>query len=368
MRIIVTGANGFVGKTLMLRLAESGWSDVIALGRDTTPDAWHTALDRADFVFHLAGVNRPQAPEEFEAGNVDLTARICERLVTAGRRATIVLSSSTQATLDNPYGRSKLHSEAVVQGYADATSARACVIRLPNIFGKWARPNYNSAVATFCHNIALGLPISIHDPAAPLRLVYIDDVIDTLIRLLSGSVDTDVSVSPVYEATVGEVAAMIRSFAASRSTLRIPRVGSGLVRALYATYVSYLSPANFDYPLIRYEDPRGAFSEMLRTEDSGQFSCFTAHPGITRGGHYHHTKTEKFLVVQGRARFGFRHVLSGEVFSLEVEGAAPRVVETVPGWAHDITNIGDREMVVLLWANEIFDPARPDTVTCPVNG
>ena len=363
MRIVVTGGDGFLGRTLRLRLHEVGHREVANLTRSTAASDWSEALAGADIVFHLAGVNRPPDPAEFVTGNADLTAQVCHSLAAAGRGAALVLTSSTQAALDNAYGRSKLEAEHAVQCYSENTGARACVLRLPNVFGKWARPHYNSAVATFCHNITRGLPIAVHDEVAPLRLVYVDDVVDAMLALLPPSTASGtVEVAPVYETTVGAVAATLREFADSRRTLVIPRVGAGLVRALYSTYVSYLPPDAFAYALVRHEDPRGVFSEMLRTSDSGQFSYFTAYPGITRGEHYHHTKTEKFLVVQGRARFAFRHVTTGESHSLDVEGTRPQVVEMVPGWAHNITNIGDGEMVVLLWANEVFDPQRPDTI------
>ncbi|HVT37477.1 MAG TPA: NAD-dependent epimerase/dehydratase family protein, partial [Gemmatimonadaceae bacterium] len=355
--------DGFIGRTLRLRLGELGHDEVANLTRATSPEAWGAALAAADVVFHLAGVNRPKDPAEFSTGNADLTAQLCGELAVAGRRAALVLTSSTQVDLNNAYGRSKCEAEAHVRHYAKTTGARACVLRLPNVFGKWARPHYNSAVSTFCHNIARGLPITIHDAAAPLRLVHVDTVVEAMLALLPPSLVTgSVDVAPVYETTVGEVAAMLHEFADSRRTLAIPRVGAGFARALYSTYVSYLPPDAFAYELVGHEDSRGAFSEMLRTSDSGQFSYFSAHPGVTRGGHYHHTKTEKFLVVHGRARFGFRHILTGERHVIDVEGTIPRVVEAVPGWAHNITNTGDNEMVVLLWANEAFDPQRPDAV------
>jgi UDP-2-acetamido-2,6-beta-L-arabino-hexul-4-ose reductase len=367
MRIVVTGGDGFIGRNLRLRLQELGQTDVVNVTRALGAAECGDALRSADVVFHLAGVNRPTDDADFQRGNADLTEELCATLRAAGRPITLVYASSTQAALDNPYGRSKRAAEEAVERYDAETGARAIVLRLTNVFGKWSRPNYNSAVATFCHNVTRGLPISIRDPNAPLRLVYIDDVVEAMIRLLPpdtrhGSVD----VGPVYESTVGDVAAIISSFAESRSTLSMPRVGEGLVRALYATYMSFLPPEKFAYDLRRHEDPRGVFAEMLRTTDSGQFSYFTAHPGITRGGHYHHTKTEKFLVVKGTARFGFRHMATGDRSEILVHGDQARVVETVPGWAHDITNVGTDEMVVLLWANEAFDPQRPDTVTAPV--
>lgn len=368
MRIIVTGADGFIATSLGLRLRELGHTDVVRLTRASTPVEWSAALASADAVFHLAGVNRPQDPSEFTVGNAELTAKMCADLQTAGRRAMVVYTSSTQAALENAYGVSKRAAESALEAYGAVTGARVHVLRLPNVFGKWARPNYNSAVATFCHNIARGLPITVNDPSAALRLVYVDDVVETFVQLLRGEAASGPAVvEPVYETTVGAVAETIRAFAASRANLTIPRVGTGLTRALYSTYVSYLPPEAFAYALVRHEDPRGVFTEMLRTTDSGQFSFFTAHPGITRGEHYHHSKTEKFLVIQGQGRFGFRHMITGERHTIDVDGRAPQVVETVPGWSHNITNIGDGEMIVMLWANEAFDPARPDTIAARVD-
>ena len=259
----------------------------------------------------------------------------------------------------------------MLQAFTARTGAVAHLFRLPNVFGKWCRPNYNSAVATFCHNIARGLPIQINDPAAPVTLVYVDDVVERFIELMDGAdaaVDAEgfATVTPQYTTTVGELARLIETFRASRDTLVTERVGTGLVRALYSTYVSYLPPELFAYTVPMHGDARGVFVEMLKTPDCGQFSFFTAHPGITRGGHYHHTKTEKFLVIKGEARFKFRHMQTGETHELVTSGAKAEIVETVPGWTHDITNIGSDEMVVMLWANEVFDRAKPDTYACPL--
>ena len=374
MHIVITGADGFIGTNLRMRLAELGHADVACITLETPAGAVHAALAQADFVFHLAGVNRPQDPAEFATGNAGLTQDVCAALAAAGRRATVVLASSTQAMQDNPYGRSKLAAEEAVRAYGAATGAVVHVLRLPNVFGKWCRPNYNSAVATFCHNIARGLPIKVNDPAAPVTLVYVDDVLDCFVRLLGGnseSMDCHASlamteVAPQYTTTVGELARLVQSFKDSRTTLMSERVGSGLVRALYATYVSYLPVEAFAYPVVQHADPRGVFAEVLKTPDCGQFSYFTAHPGITRGGHYHHSKTEKFLVIKGQARFKFRHMQTGQTHELLTSGAKPEIVETVPGWTHDITNVGSDEMIVMLWANEVFDRDRPDTFACPV--
>ncbi len=368
MRIVITGAAGFIGRNLAVRLGEVTLGDVTGITRDTSESATTLALETAEVVVHLAGVNRPQDPAEFTSGNSDATTALCETLRRNGRPVSVIYSSSIQAELDNPYGRSKLAAEEALARYAADTGAGVAILRLTNVFGKWCRPNYNSAVATFCHNVARNLPITVSNADAPLRLVHIDAVVDAIISLIRDGVQGQgqVAVSPVYETTVGAVAGAIRGFAESRRTLDMARVGQGFLRALYSTYVSYLPPDGFSYALTRHEDPRGVFAEMLRTSDSGQFSFFTAHPGITRGGHYHHTKTEKFLVVKGRARFGFRHVVTGERHDITVEGREARVVETVPGWVHDITNIGDDEMLVLLWANEAFDAQAPDTIAARV--
>jgi UDP-2-acetamido-2,6-beta-L-arabino-hexul-4-ose reductase len=259
---------------------------------------------------------------------------------------------------------SKKAAETSLLAFAERSGNPAYVLRLPNVFGKWCRPNYNSAVATFCHNVARGLPIRIDNPAAPLALVYIDDVVAGIVDLLDAGdgVSGFREIGPVYRTTVGAVADLILRFRDDRAQALIETVGEGLTRALYATYVAALPTDAFSYPLVPHIDPRGAFSEMLKTRNSGQISVFTAHPGVTRGGHYHHTKTEKFLVVKGEARFKFRHMLTGETHEIRTSDAEPTVVETVPGWTHDITNIGDDTLICVLWANEIFDRQRPDTI------
>lgn len=368
MKILLTGADGFIGKNLRVALSEQPERDVLAVTRATGDAELLAAVAQADAVIHLAGVNRPQDPAEFAAGNTDFTARLCDALRDAGRVVPVAFTSSIQAERDNPYGNSKRAAEEHLFAHASGTGAPVAVYRLPNVFGKWCRPNYNSAVATFCHNLARGLPIQINDPAAGVRLVYVDDVVAELLRFLAAPPQGAVfaEVAPVYESTVGELARQIEAFADVRQSLVTERVGEGLTRALYATYVSYLPTEAFSYGVPKYGDPRGMFVEMLKTKDSGQFSFFTAHPGITRGGHYHHTKTEKFLVIKGKARFKFRHILTDETYELDTDGAEPVIVETIPGWAHDITNVGEDEMVVMLWANEIFDRERPDTIASKV--
>ena len=375
MKVLITGANGFVGKNLQLHLAERKDVQVVCFTRDDDVAQLPALLQGVDFVFHLAGVNRPQDPQEFVSGNVDLTQALCQAVGAVadatGKPVPIIYTSSAQAGRDNPYGQSKRGAEEALQAAARSHQLPVHIFRLPNVFGKWCKPNYNSAVATYCHNIVRSLPIQVNDPAAPVTLVYVDDVIERFVQLMDGAdtaVDADgfANVAPQYTTTVGELARQIQVFKDSRDTLMTERVGTGLVRALYATYVSYLPVELFAYTVPQYGDPRGVFVEMLKTPDCGQFSYFTAHPGITRGGHYHHSKTEKFLVIKGQARFKFRHMQTGQQHELVTSGDKAEVVETVPGWTHDITNIGTDEMVVMLWANEVFDRARPDTFTCAV--
>jgi UDP-2-acetamido-2,6-beta-L-arabino-hexul-4-ose reductase len=375
LKVLITGANGFVGKNLQLHLAERKDVEAVCFTREHSVDELPDLLNGVGFVFHLAGINRPEDPAEFAAGNTGLTLALCQALAgvadATGRKVPVVFSSSTQAAQDNPYGASKRAAEDALFALQRTHGVPVHVFRLPNVFGKWCKPHYNSAVATFCHNVARDLPIKVNDPAALLTLVYVDDVLQRFIQLMDGAdaaLDANgfAVLAPQYTTTVGEVACLIQSFKESRQNLMIERVGTGLGRALYATYVSYLPPEAFGYTLPMYSDTRGVFTEMLKTPDCGQFSYFTAHPGVTRGGHYHHSKTEKFLVIKGQARFRFRHVSSGETHELVTSGEKAEVVETVPGWTHDITNIGAEEMIVMLWANEVFDRQRPDTFACPL--
>lgn len=368
LRVLVTGSKGFIGKNLVLRLNELSGYEVVEFARGDSVAALPELMQGADAVVHLAGENRPQDVQDFAVVNTQLTQAICDAIRAAGRHVPLILASSTQAEQDNPYGRSKRGAEMAVERLAAETGNPVVIYRLPGVFGKWCRPNYNSVVATFCHNIANDLPIQVNDAVARVRLVYIDDVVNEFIAALN-EVRHGVrmgEVKPEYSITLGELAGQILAFKNCRTSLLTEGVGTGLVRALYATYVSYLPTTKFMYELPRYGDARGVFVEMLKTPDAGQFSYFTAYPGVTRGGHYHHTKTEKFLVIKGKARFGFRHMLTNEIFELFTSGDVPQVVDTIPGWAHDITNIGDEEMVVMLWANENFDRERPDTIASKV--
>ena len=364
MKIAITGSNGFLGRNLTVRLRELGYADLVQIPHDATPSQLSQLLVGVEFVFHLAGVNRPREPQEFVSGNSGFTRLLCEVMRTLPAPPRVVYASSTQAERDNPYGTSKREAEEEIGAYSHHANVAVAIYRLTNVFGKWSRPDYNSAVATFCYRIARDEPIVVHDPDALLRLVYVDDVINAFCSLPAQfpMPTGQLSVAPEYSTTVGDLANCIRAFRDSRTNLVTERVGSGLVRALYATYISCLPPSAFSYQVPLHADPRGVFVELLKTPDCGQFGYFTAHPGVTRGEHYHHTKTEKFLVIKGAANFGFRHLVSNEHHNIVCHGGDGNVVETIPGWTHNVTNIGSDELIVLVWANEIFDRSRPDTV------
>ncbi|WP_379552915.1 UDP-2-acetamido-2,6-beta-L-arabino-hexul-4-ose reductase [Qipengyuania sp. DGS5-3] len=371
-KVLVTGANGFVGKNLTVHLLEQEGVEIVPFTRDNAPDELERLVGEADAVVHLAGENRPEDDSAFDAVNHQLTRHLCEAMRTQWcdhqRKPTMIYASSAQAELDNLYGKSKLAGERAVEALAKETEIPCIVFRFTGIFGKWCKPGYNSVVATFCHNIARDIPLRIDDPAAALELVYIDDVVSAIQTALDGPKDGYQlrEVTPVYRTSVGALAEHIYGFAHGRRTLHVGRVGEGFQRALYATFINALPQEQFSYSIPAHRDPRGVFVEMLKTPDVGQFSFLTALPGVTRGGHYHHTKTEKFLVIRGKASFGFRHLLTGERLELVTEGDQPQVVQTIPGWSHDITNIGSEELIVMLWANEIFDRQRPDTVVSEV--
>lgn len=369
MRIAITGGRGFIGRNLQVRLQELGQPQPVLIPHDASANQLRDSLTDIEFVFHLAGVNRPKDPVEFASGNHAFTRQLCEAMAAQLHPPRVAFASSTQATLPNAYGVSKREAEDELLAYARQHHTAAYLFRLTNVFGKWSRPHYNSAVATFCYSVTRGETITINDQAAPLKLVYIDDVVKHFCALLDDSTAPSgfMQAGPEYETTVGALAEQIGAFHASRDSLLTERVGSGLTRALYATYVSFLPPAAFEYAVPRHADSRGIFVEMLKTPDCGQFGYFTAHPGITRGEHYHHTKTEKFLVIKGTARFGFRHILTNEAYEIVTVDGEGRVVETIPGWTHNVTNIGVDELVVLVWANEIFDRTQPDTVANKVD-
>ncbi len=368
MNIVVTGSNGFIARNLIQFLSEQDNINVLCSNRSSSQDDLEDAVIKADWIVHLAGVNRPLDDKEFIEGNVSLTQKIADILQQANKTTPVILSSSIQADRDNAYGQSKLGGEQVLLELNQAQGNPVYICRLANVFGKWSRPNYNSAVATFCYNVANDLPIQIDNADAMIRLVYIDDVVEIFWQMIQGKYVPEQTflIEPEYQISVGDLANTLREFKQSRDSLITAPVGTGLIRALYSTYLSFLQPSQFDYTVPKHGDERGVFVEMLKTPDAGQFSYFTAHPGITRGGHYHHSKTEKFLVIKGKALFKFKHIVTGEYYDLETNGDEARIVETVPGWTHDITNVGKDEMIVMLWANEIFDREKPDTYAMPI--
>lgn len=375
MKILVTGASGFIGKNLCasLRNIRDGKDQTFSIGKELTifefdVDSDQELLDaycsKADFVFNLAGVNRPKEESAFIEGNFVFASRLLDALKRHGNRCPVMLSSSIQAERENPYGLSKKAGEDLFFEYAKETGARVLVYRFPNVFGKWCRPNYNSAVSTFCHNIAHDLPITVNDPKVMMTLVYIDDVVAELIRALKGKesrVDPFCEVQVVHRIALGEIVDILYSFRASRSERLVPMLSDTFTAKLYATYLSYLPKEEFAYPLKMNCDHRGSFTEMIRTPDRGQVSVNISKPGITKGNHWHHTKTEKFIVVYGKGIIRFRKIGDIEIIEYPVSGDEIRAVDIPTGYTHNISNTGDTDMITVMWASECFDPNRPDT-------
>jgi UDP-2-acetamido-2,6-beta-L-arabino-hexul-4-ose reductase len=362
-RVLVTGAEGFLGKNLGVALRRNPDVQVLSYDRQQTAADLDRFCAEADVVYHLAGVNRPERVEEFEEGNVALTGTLVALLVRHGREVPLVLSSSTQAALDNPYGRSKRRAEEIVRKYGRESGAPVLVYRLPGLFGKWSRPNYNAVVSTYCHNLARRLPIAIRDPAHELELAYVDDVVAEMLRALDPArgPPPEPLVEPTFRVTLGELAGRIQAIRDVRDTLTLPDLSDGFTRRLYATFLSYLPEDEFAYqPLVR-KDARGSLVEVLKSPPFGQIFVSRSNPGVVRGHHFHDRKVEKFCVVQGRAAICFRHVLGREVIRYEVRGEEMKVVDIPPGYTHSIENLGEGEMVTLFWSSEIFDPSRPDT-------
>jgi len=368
MRVLVTGSQGFIGKNLILHLNEKDHFSVLTFTRKNSLNELQGLVDQADSIIHLAGENRPADESAFNIVNKELTQLLCDSISISERNIPLILASSIQTEEHNPYGKSKLAAEKIVESLANKTGNSVYIYRLPGVFGKWCKPNYNSVVATFCHNIAHNLPLQINDKFLSLRLVYIDDVVLDFIRVIQ-QINEGISmpeVTPEYSITIGELADQINAFQNCRTNLISENVGTGLLHALYSTYMSYLLPEQFTYNLPKYVDERGSFVEMLKTQDSGQFSFFTSHPKVTRGGHYHHSKSEKFLVIKGSACFKFRNIITDEIFEIFITGNEFRVVDTIPGWVHEITNVGEEEIIVMLWANEVFNQDFPDTIKAKV--
>ena len=378
MNILVTGAKGFVGRNLVAQLhnirngkaknyALSGVElEIFEYDVDTDPALLDEYCQKADFVFNLAGVNRPIDPAEFMKGNFGFASTLLDTLKKHGNTCPVMISSSIQAALDNPYGESKRAGEKLMFEYSQKTGAKVLVYRFPNVFGKWCRPNYNSAVATFCYNIARDIPIKVNDPSVVMHLVYIDDVVEELIAALSGEEHCQgryCEVPVVHTVTLGKIVELLYSFRKNRKELGVPDVGDAFTKKLYSTYLSYLPADGFSYPLKMNVDDRGSFTEIIRTADRGQFSVNISKPHITKGNHWHHTKNEKFLVVSGTGVIRFRNMNDpeGKVIEYFVSGDKLEVVDIPTGYTHNIENLGDTDMVTFMWCNECFDPEKPDT-------
>ena len=364
-KILVTGAKGFVGKNLCLSLKNSEKYEVMEYDVDTEESLLEEFIMQADFLVHLAGVNRPKEDKEFETGNHGFTSQIIDMLEKRDKRTSIIFSSSIHAEKDNPYGTSKRNAEQVIFDYGRRNNAEVFVYRLPNLFGKCCRPNYNSVIATFCHNIARDLPITVNDPNYVMNVAYIDDVVDEFINAIEGRAnikgDGFCYVPITYTRALGEIAILIQSFKESRKNLLVPNMDDELCKKLYSTYLSYLKEDDFSYPLKMNVDHRGAFTEFLKTPERGQVSVNVSKPGIVKGNHWHHTKNEKFLVVSGEAVIRFRKIGEKDIIEVRVSDKELRVVDIPPGYTHSIENVGQTDLVTIMWANECFDPERPDT-------
>lgn len=364
MKILVTGANGFVGKNLIVELRNQGYEEIFNVSRETDISLLDSYTKECDFVFHLAGVNRPKDEKEFMEGNYDFTSALLGLLKKHNNKSPILFTSSTQVERNNPYGRSKKASEDLLFAYSKETGAQALVYRLPNLFGKWCKPNYNSAIATFCHNIARNLEIQVNDPNTELTLCYIDDVIAEFLCALEGNETKNgdfCNVSVTHRITLGELIKKIYSFKNNRETLIMPSLELEFDKALYSTFLSYLDEDNFSYKLKKNVDNRGWLAEFIKSKSMGQIFISKTKPGITRGNHWHHTKVEKFLVIQGEAVIKFRKINSENVLEYKVNGENLEIVDIPVGYTHSIENIGKQDVITLFWACEIFNPEKPDT-------
>ncbi len=363
MIALVTGAAGFIGKNLLVALRRIPGAEVVAVDRSTTRDAFEAGLARASIVFHRAGVNRPPREEDHEPGNAGVTRDLCAALRRLGRTPKVVYASSTRAGRRSAYGTSKRAAEAALEAFAAETGAQVAIFRLPNVFGKWCRPHYNSVVATLCHDVGRGIPVTIHDPSATIDLLHVDDVVAALLAEVAAPPTRATSrpCPPATSITLGRLQALVEEMHAVRTTLVLPDLSERFHRQLYATYLSYADPSALAYAAPRIADERGFVQELLKSRAAGQVFVSHTRPGVTRGDHAHDGKAEKFIVVAGAARIAFRHLVTGARFAIDVTGDAPQVVDIPPGYAHSITNTGPGELVTLFWASEIFDPARPDT-------
>lgn len=363
-KILITGASGFVGKNLVAELKNQGYEELFLYNRSNSIEELEEFTKHCDFVFHLAGINRPDHEEEFMEGNYGLTSTLLELLKKHENKSQVLITSSIQAEKDNPYGKSKKAGEELLFEYSKGTGAEVYVYRLPNLFGKWSKPNYNTVVATYCYNIARNLEVQVNNPVANLTLSYIDDVMEEFVKALNGNPTktNEYCLVPVsYSIQLGELAEKLLSFNESRKTLSVAKMDDALTKKLYSTYLSFLPKDNFSYDLKMNVDNRGSFTEFLRTPDRGQVSVNISKPGITKGNHWHHTKNEKFLVVSGEGLIRFRNIDEEEIVEYRVTGDKLQVVDIPTGYTHSIVNVGETDLVTVMWVNESFDPEKPDT-------
>lgn len=365
MKILVTGSGGFIGKNLIAELKNRGYGEIFEYDVDSSIEQLENYIKQCDFIFHLAGVNRPKDDSEFEKGNTGFTRDILVLLEEYKKNITLLMTSSTQALLNNAYGKSKHHAESLVFAWEKRTGNKAYIYRLSNVFGKWCRPNYNSVVATFCNNIMNGLPVQINEPDRELNLVYIDDVVDEFINALNGNVnvldDGYCHVRRTFLITVQKLADIIKRFSENRKTLVVPDFEDILTKFLYATYMSYSKENTCSYLLDMKHDRRGWLAEFIKSKQFGQIFVSKTKPGIKRGEHWHHTKGEKFLVIHGKALIKLRYIHNETIMQYEVSGEELRVLDIPPGFTHSITNIGNKDVITLFWSNELFNPEKPDT-------
>ena len=365
MKILVTGAKGFIGKNLIFELKNQKYDDIYEYDIDSSLDDLDKYSRDCEFVFHLAGVNRPKEQKEFLEGNFGFTSVLLDNLKKYKNKSAIILSSSVQAELYNPYGISKKAGEDLLFNYGKEHNVKVLIYRFPNVFGKWCRPNYNSAVATFSHNIANNLPIMVNDPNLVMNLIYIDDLVQELINALKGNEnrkDMYCYVDPVHSVTLGKIVDLLNSFKVSRDNFSIPNTGDQFTKKLYANYLSYLPKDKLCYDLKMNIDNRGSFTEFIKTPDRGQVSINISKPGIVKGNHWHHSKNEKFLVVSGKGVIRLRKIDESEIVEYYVSGDNLQVVDIPPGYTHNIENLGSIDMVTVMWANEKFNPEKPDTI------